>query len=64
MIEKSLNSITYDTIREKQESEKKGLFGRLGNAISGESDVNKEKVEKDKFLLRPPKIDPKSEKLV
>lgn len=43
--EKSLNSITYDTIREKQESEKKGLFGRLGNAISGESDVNKEKVE-------------------
>lgn len=41
-----LNSISYDTIYHKpEEPEKKGLFGRIGNAIAGSESVRKEKVE-------------------
>jgi signal transduction histidine kinase len=41
-----LNSISYDTIYHKpEEPEKKGLFGRIGNALSGTEAVKKEKVE-------------------
>ncbi len=40
-----LSSITYDTIRTVDEPERRGLFGRLGAAISGEQDVRKEEIK-------------------
>lgn len=43
--DKVLSSITYDTVQKVTESKKKSLFGRLGNALAGKSDVNKHEVQ-------------------
>ncbi|MGL2994783.1 ATP-binding response regulator [Flavobacterium sp. TSSA_36] len=43
--EKILSSITYDTIKKITETKKKSLFGRIGNALKGKSDVNKQEVQ-------------------
>jgi signal transduction histidine kinase/CheY-like chemotaxis protein len=39
---KILSSISYDTIKSSTQAKKKGMFGRIGNALSGKTDVNKE----------------------
>ena len=43
--EKVLSSISYDTTKTAVVTKKKGFFGRLGNAISGKNDVDKEEVK-------------------
>jgi len=43
--QKVLSSISYDTIRTVEEPERRGLFGRLGAAISGDQDVRKEEIK-------------------
>lgn len=40
-----LNSITYDTVRTLTNIKKKGLLGRIGNAIKDKSDTNKEELK-------------------
>lgn len=37
-----MNSISYDTVRSSEGVEKKGFFRRIGNAIAGKYDVEKE----------------------
>lgn len=41
---KVLNSISYDTIRSTDGVERKGFFTRIGNAIAGKYDVEKEEL--------------------
>lgn len=43
--DKVLSSITYDTVQKITESKKKSLFGRIGNALSGKSEVEKQEVQ-------------------
>ncbi|MFN7100253.1 MAG: hypothetical protein ACK4M4_07770, partial [Flavobacterium sp.] len=43
--EKVLSSITYDTTKTATVTKKKGLFGRIGNALSGKNQVDKEEVK-------------------
>ena len=43
--EKVLSSISYDTTKTAVVTKKKGFFGRLGNAIAGKNDVDKEEVK-------------------
>ncbi len=43
--EKVLSSISYDTTKTAVITKKKGFFGRLGNALSGKNDVDKEEVK-------------------
>ncbi|MFV8366567.1 hybrid sensor histidine kinase/response regulator [Flavobacterium sp. XS1P27] len=40
-----LSSITYDTTKTAIVTKKKGLFGRIGNALSGKTQVDKEEVK-------------------
>ncbi|MFV8378378.1 hybrid sensor histidine kinase/response regulator [Flavobacterium sp. LB3R33] len=40
-----LSSITYDTTKTAVVTKKKGLFGRIGNALSGKTQVDKEEVK-------------------
>lgn len=42
---KILSSITYDTVKKVTENKKKSLFGRLGNAIAGKSDTDKQEIQ-------------------
>jgi len=42
---KVLNSISYDSIQISEESEKKGLFSRLGDAISGKENIKHEQLK-------------------
>jgi signal transduction histidine kinase/CheY-like chemotaxis protein len=42
---KVLSSITYDTVKKITEAKKKGLFGRIGSALSGKSDIKKEEMQ-------------------
>lgn len=39
-----LNSISYDTIKSTEEKTKKGFFGRIGDAVSGKSEADKEQL--------------------
>ncbi len=43
--DKVLRSITYDTLRTSTQAKKKGIFGRIGNAIAGKSEVDKEEMQ-------------------
>jgi|GEM_PF-646261 len=43
--ESVLNSIEYDTIQSKDTLVKKGFFTRIGNAMAGKMDVQKEKLQ-------------------
>jgi signal transduction histidine kinase/CheY-like chemotaxis protein len=43
--EKILSSITYDTVKKVTETKKKSFFGRIGNALKGKSDVDKQEVQ-------------------
>lgn len=43
--DKVLSSITYDTTRTSTIEKKKGLFGRIGNALSGKNQVDKSEVQ-------------------
>lgn len=43
--EKILSSISYDTVTKKTEAKKKSFLGRIGNALKGKSEVNKEEVQ-------------------
>jgi signal transduction histidine kinase/ActR/RegA family two-component response regulator len=40
---KILSSIKFDTVLKKEEVKKKGFFSRIGSALSGKNDVEKEK---------------------
>lgn len=40
-----LNSIEYDTIQSKDSVARKGFFTRIGNAVSGKVDIQKEKLQ-------------------
>jgi signal transduction histidine kinase/CHASE3 domain sensor protein len=42
---KILSSITYDTVKKVTETKKKGVFGRIGNALKGKSDIDREEVQ-------------------
>ncbi len=42
---KVLSSIAYDTVKNNTNAKKKGLFGRLGGALAGKSDVDKEQIQ-------------------
>jgi signal transduction histidine kinase/CheY-like chemotaxis protein len=43
--DKVLNSISYDTVKKTTETKKKGLLGRIGNALSGKSDVERSELQ-------------------
>ncbi|OCB76487.1 hybrid sensor histidine kinase/response regulator [Flavobacterium crassostreae] len=42
---KVLSSITYDTVKKVSQTNKKSLFGRIGNALKGKLDTNKEETQ-------------------
>lgn len=43
--DKVLSSISYDTVKKVTETKKKGLFGRIGNALKGKTDVDKQETQ-------------------
>jgi signal transduction histidine kinase len=43
--DKILSSITYDTVKKVTETKKKGLFGRIGSAIAGKSETEKQEIQ-------------------
>jgi signal transduction histidine kinase/CheY-like chemotaxis protein len=42
---KILSSITIDTIKKSTEAKKKGLFGRIGSALAGKKEVDREQIQ-------------------
>lgn len=42
---KIINSISFDTVKKFKETKKKGLFGRIGNALSGKNSIDKEETQ-------------------
>lgn len=43
--EKILSTITYDTVKKISETKKKGLLGRIGSAIAGKSNIDKQEIQ-------------------